>query len=237
MTDDLAELLTDSRPQRPPEAEDLYASHSRAMARDVVHHERTRAARRRGRLLSRKRLIGITAAVAVAAPATAWASGFLAQTGWFGAPGMTENDTSEFIDICATDFPQYFQTRIPTPSDEPPSGWTWQEVGADIVATTQRANAADCAESGVVEQVTGLQSRYYWWAEATWACRAIEAHEAGDEAALKSNAAKAGTMLERLDALGVLGGDWSDIKTAYRDGDVEVIAQFHDGDPLLGGCR
>lgn len=234
--DNLEQLLRGSRPQQSVEEATGYATHSRSLAHDIVQLERQQGARRVTQ--RRRRLIGIAAAAAVPIPSTAWAAGYLAQTGWFGAPGMTENDTSEWIDVCAADFPEYFAAQIPVPTEAPPSGWTWQEIGQDILAAKQSANATDCARSGVNEQVTGLTASYYLWAQDTWMCRAVEAHEAGDEAAFRSNAALAAGTMDRLLDLGVYGDEaWRPIRDGLVSGDVDVVKEFYDVTDAAGGCK
>lgn len=240
-TDDLEQLLANARPTVDELTDQRYASLTREMARETVHAERVRSGRvlaDRRRVNGRRRLLAVGLAAALAVPATAWASGFLAQTGWFGAPGMTENDTSEWIDVCAEDFPEYFRTQIPVPTDAAPEGWTWQQVGDDILEAKAAGNAADCAESGVNQQVTGLKSDYYWWAQDTWMCRAVEAYEAGDEEGFRANAALAADTVERLGDLGVLGDDgWRPIQDGLRAGDFDVVSQFYDANNAAGGCR
>jgi hypothetical protein len=227
MTDHLDTLLKASDPYAAsPASRDVITEASVAVATAVVAEDRSlqgraRAARRR------RRIALATAFAAVAVPATAWAGyTFAAQSGLFGAPHQTENDTSEWIKVCAADFPEYFAT-LPQPKDAPPEGLTWTEIGHRIVAQKQTANAQDCASSGVMEQRTGLIGSYYMWAENTWECRAVRDHAAGNDAGFRKNAANAATMMTRLDGLGLYGDEnWKTYREALLKGDFAKINEF-----------
>lgn len=229
MTDPLATLLRQTDPYAGHDAtpETLTAA-SVALASEVVDADRL--AQARARSTRRRRRIGFAAvAASLAVPATAWASyHFAAQSGWFGAPGMTENDTSEWINVCAADFPDYFAT-LPRPTDAAPEGLTWAQIGTRIVEQKRIGNAKDCAGAGVMEQSTGLKSSYYLYAENVWTCRAVAAHRSGDDAAFRANAASAATMMDRLSAMGIYGDDnWKPIREGLRSGDFSVINKYYD---------
>ena len=83
--------------------------------------------RRRPLLRSRRRrLVALGAAGAVLLPGVAAAATvhFAAETGHYGPAGMTENDTSQYINMCAADFPSYVASVAPTTRPLPP-GTSW----------------------------------------------------------------------------------------------------------------
>src|SRR3954469_25013529 len=61
-----------------------------------------RAAKRRRRIIATAAVTATLGAASVGVAAAAGAFG--AHTGLFGSPGMTENDTSEYLDLNAPDF-------------------------------------------------------------------------------------------------------------------------------------
>ena len=104
-TDDLGRILRESDPW----SGDVEPALTRDVHAQIVAADRTLGARARTR---RRRVATIAAAGLLIGVPTAAVAGvhFAAQTGFFGSPGMTEEDTSEWIDVCADDFPAYFAT-------------------------------------------------------------------------------------------------------------------------------
>ena len=231
-TDDLDQLLRSADPW----PGDVPTALTREVTAQVIAADRGAAAKVRSR---RPLAAVIAAALLVAVPTTAYASYQLAaRTGLFGSPGMTEEDTSEWINVCSADLSTYMKT-LPTPTDTPPAGYTWAQVRDRIVTQKRSANAAECPPrgTGVLEQASSLRNSYYLWAETTWTCRAVTAHEKGDDAAFRSNATHAAAMMDRLHELGAYGDDnWRPIQKGLRTGDVPLIKQFHTANDAGAGC-
>ena len=238
--DQLGTMLTRIDPYAgsSPSSHEL-ASASVAVAHAVVAADRAAALQAR-RAKRRNRLVALALAGTVVVPTSAWAGyHFAAQSGLFGAPGMTENDTSEFIDVCASDFPDFFAT-LAVPSDAPPSGLTWRQVGDRIVATKKESTVNDCPPKGpgLMEQTTGLKSQYYLYAQDVWICRALRDRATGDDAGFRSNAALAATTMDRLDAMGIYGDDnWQPFRDALKSGDTAVINQFYEANRAREECQ
>jgi hypothetical protein len=102
------------------------------------------------------RTVAIAAVCAVLIPVTAAAGvlHFTAETGQYGKPGFTENDTSQYINMCTSDIGQYVATLEPTTSPLPP-GVTWDELAAKYIATF----SSSCPPQGPGEetQVSGIK--------------------------------------------------------------------------------
>ncbi|EFC85911.1 hypothetical protein [Parafrankia sp. EUN1f] len=95
----------------------------------------------------------------------------VARTGMFGSPGMTENDTSEWLNTRASDFREVMESLQPT--DIPlPAGRSWQPVIDNNVANGQR-------EGGLM-QVTGVRAAFAFYAECVWDYEWLVARQAGD---------------------------------------------------------
>ena len=105
MTDDLTALLTASRP---PVDEAALREVSVELARETVRTSRAARARRR------RRLVGVVAAIAVAVPATAAATYWTTHTGEHGDPSLSEENASEWLDVCAPDFASVAADLAPT---------------------------------------------------------------------------------------------------------------------------
>ncbi len=110
---------------------------------------------RRGRF-SRRSVAVIAAATAILSTggvaAARWTS---AHTGAFGSPGMTESDTSEWLDSSADDFPQLARrlaTAIPYPADDSADSYIPKLQGAGLIQVTgvkmNLAMDAQCAWEG-----------------------------------------------------------------------------------------
>lgn len=174
----------------------------------------------------RKRKIIAASVGLVLVPGIAAASGaYLAKTGVFGQPGMTENDTSEYIKVCAPDFPAYFAT-LPAPTVAPPPGLTWGQVERFIVHKLQHSAAQECRDGGLVMQATGLQREYLLSAWTVYDCRAYNAHKDGDTATMLTNMHAAGRTMDQI-ASGHGFGDnnWIPWRDAELRGDANTLVQ------------
>jgi hypothetical protein len=135
---------------------------------------RERLARRRHR--NRRAAAVVGAVVALGTAAAGW--GHFAHTGWFGVPGMTEHDTSEWIDLSAPDLREAVDGIVAR--DLPlPAGVT----RADGVAYVSRPYDAQVT-------ATGLRSQYEGWARCAW-LTAWERADGRDDAAAAGRAADA----------------------------------------------
>lgn len=204
------------------EAVDELEHLSLAMVREVI----AGMAPHRPRLPRRGRgaIVGAVVAILLGVPAAyAGSRLFAAETGQYGAPGMTENDTSQFIDVCAADFPAYLHS-LPTPSDPPPPGWTWSRVADRLAIRIHDESATDCAGPGSVMQQTGLGSRFYLFALERWEHAGITAHRAGREDAAKQDLRMAALMMQRLDELRIWGDDgWQRVHQALLTADWPAV--------------
>ena len=217
------------------------AEASAQIAAAVVAADRGASLRRR-RTRRRTRLVALALSAAVVVPTGAWAAGFLAQTGLFGAPGQTENDTSEFIDVCASDFPAYYAT-LPVPNSAPPAGLTWPQIRTFVVTRMASTNASSCPSPGAVMQRTGLLSQPLFVAQSVYACRALQAHRDGNDAAVRENLQGVADMFDAQEALGVLGDRaWVPWRDAAARGEFAGVQAFIDANVVgattpEGVCR
>ncbi|CUU54070.1 hypothetical protein Ga0074812_10273 [Parafrankia irregularis] len=127
-----------------------------------------------GRIGARGRRVVVAALVAVALLGTAaftFGNDLIARTGMFGSPGMTENDTSEWLNTGASDFREVMESL--QPNDIPlPAGRSWQPVIDNSVANGQR--------EGALMQVTGVRAAFAFYAECVWDYEWLVARQAGD---------------------------------------------------------
>ena len=178
MTDDLTTLLTASRPSVDEAA---LREASVALARETVRTTRVAAMARR----RRRRVAGLVAAVAVAAPATAAAAYWTTHTGEFGDPSHTEENASEWLDVCAPDFGDVATGLAPT-GRALPAGASWPTAVDTVVASW----TAGCAEGGSLVQADGVRLSYESYAGCAWDTAWLRAHERADEPAMTVAAAE-----------------------------------------------
>jgi hypothetical protein len=240
MSTDVDRLLTaaDPHPSQPRRIDDDLAAMASDVASDVVAHSRRSRLKRLAGTRRRALAVGLTVGL-VAVPTTAWATAqFLAETGQYGAPGMTENDTSQWIRVCAPDFPAYHAT-LPTPSDPAPEGLTWPHIRGFV--ESQIANL--CQQGDTVEQVTGLRAQLFEAAESVYECRAFKEHQAGDDAAAARDAQSVAATMDRLNELHVYGdNNWVQYRDAAARSDFDALAPHFEanvqGAPTAEGvCR
>jgi hypothetical protein len=224
MTTELDQALWRSDPLGEKDAGSVSAELLGAVAAETIADAVGREAV--ARRAKRKRRIVAGAAGLVLVPGIAVASGaYLSETGVFGKPGMTENDTSEYIKVCAPDFPAYFAT-LPTPSVAPPAGLTWQQVEQFVVRKIRTSEGAGCRDGGVVMQVTGLKEEYLLTAWTVYDCRAYQAHQRGDTAAMVTNMHAAGRTMDEIAAAHGFGDDnWKIWRDAENNADATTMAQ------------
>jgi hypothetical protein len=156
--DDLEELLRASAPAVEVRGSDA------AFARVAL----AVAGRRRfsPRLWRRRSLVTVLAGlVLVPAVAAAGVLHFTAETGIFGHAGMTENDTSQYIDLCAGDISHYVKTLTPAGVALAP-GSSWEQISSKYLA----AFRPECppAGPGVTTQTTGIKTSLLLGAQCPW---------------------------------------------------------------------
>ena len=203
-----------------------------------------KAANARGGKRWRRRVAGVVAGVlvvGVGVPVGAYAGSYLTRTGEYGAPGATENDTSEWLDPLAPDFPDYAVNLWPDYIKLPP-GYDVRTVARQLAereAATDRENLRQDNEQaaaegrdpapGVIVQTTGVRGMFAMAAQCHWQ------HEwlTTNDAARKSNALTVLGQSERWPALVAIdGGGIVDGVKAYVDaatrGDAQPMAADYD---------
>jgi hypothetical protein len=152
-------------------AGEAYAATVAALARTIATGEPARPR-------SRRRFALRVAAIAVAAIAIPVASavgyGISAHTGLFGSPGMTENDTTEWLRTDAPDFGRVAARLVP--NLPLPAGASWRDEVRNEVRIGRSA-------PGLV-QVTGVRSDFEAYARCSWVQAWVNAY-------LRDDAAKA----------------------------------------------
>jgi hypothetical protein len=125
-----------------------------AVAREVASAVAQGSQPRRKRVSRKAVVIATIGAVLIPVAAAAAALGFAAETGQYGKPGFTENDTSQYINMCASDINSYVATLEPQTSPLPP-GVTWDELATKFVNIFR----ADCPPQGPgsLTQVSGIK--------------------------------------------------------------------------------
>ncbi|PWJ45152.1 hypothetical protein SAMN06264364_1602 [Quadrisphaera granulorum] len=118
--------------------------------------------RRRGRRrLSRGARVGLIAlAGTLALSGTAAAAVHAARTGWFGAPGMTENDTTEWLDSSAPDFPDVVESLRPA--------YVTFAPGTDAASAAAWTVMASRASGGMLQETLVARS-YATYGQCSWA--------------------------------------------------------------------
>jgi hypothetical protein len=156
--DDLEEMV---RAAAPPVSVEGAGVAAREVASAVAKRYRPRSRRltRRG--------FAIAAVGAVLLPATAAAAvlHFTAETGQYGKPGLTENDTSQYINMCASDIARYVGTLEPKTRALPP-GVTWDGLAANYLATFR--SGCPPQGPGEITQVTGIKTSLLIFSTCSW---------------------------------------------------------------------
>jgi hypothetical protein len=109
------------------------------------------------------------ALVAVPSAAAAAVIHFHAETGIFGKPGFTENDTSQYINMCASDIATYMATLEPTSRPLPP-GQTWSALGSAKIKQALTAIRSECPPQGpgAEQQTTGIKEDFLFASSCAW---------------------------------------------------------------------
>ena len=172
--EDLDELLRTSVP-----VVDVSASGPAARQVAMAVARRRRFSQRR---LRRRVVATVVGLVLVPAVAVAGVLHFTAQTGKYGAPGMTENDTSQYINMCAGDIDRYVATLYPTEQALPP-GTTWSQIASDYISTFR--SSCPPAGPGATTQVTGIKMSLLGESTCPWEHWALHAPGLTEAADLK----------------------------------------------------
>ena len=168
MTDDLTALLLASRP---PVDEAALCEASVELARETVRTSRVVRARRR------RRLVGVVASVAVAVPATAAATYWTAHTGEHGDSSLSEENASEWLDVCAPDFAKVAAGLAPT-SLALPAGVSWATATDRVVGGW----TSGCDQGSSRTQADGVRLSYESYAGCAWGVAWLRAEDRGDQA-------------------------------------------------------
>ncbi|MDX6556072.1 MAG: hypothetical protein QOD86_2267 [Miltoncostaeaceae bacterium] len=175
------------------------------------------ARRRRGR----RRTVAMVLAVLAAGAGTAAAGTQLAaRTGWFGDPGLTEEDGSEWLRTDAPDFGAVARDLVPRDIALPP-GVAWEPEIARLVAVGRR-------EPGL-QQETGVRFTFVSYARCAWSVAWLDATASGD-AGLRRRAegvlaaAPLWPIVAVVDGGGVRGL-WRARADAARRGDVAAMRE------------
>jgi hypothetical protein len=147
---------------------------------------------RRRRMSRRAGTLALVAVIAVGGAAAAAVNGG-ALTGLFGAPGSTENDTSEYVNIAASDFPALalqLSNQLHSEGLRFAPGIKADRMVDLFVKETQhlvrldeRGNSASAKATrkyGELMDVTGVKGRIAGLAQCTWQRSWIAAYEASD---------------------------------------------------------
>jgi hypothetical protein len=177
------------------------------LARIAAADARPAIQRRRRPISRRAATLAIAGVVLASAGAAAAAVRGGALTGLFGAPGMTENDTSEYVNIAAPNFPALAHQLGDQLHSEglrfaPGVGRNQmvdllvQEIQRMVMQEEQGTSAAAKAtrQHGSFMDVTGVKGRIAGLAQCTWQHSWLQAYEAND-------AAGKNTAIEGLSAL------------------------------------
>lgn len=166
--DPLAAVLTSARRSVDTEA---LIDDSADLARRVA------AGPRRSRRPRRAVSIAL-AAVLVGAPTAAAAYSWTAHTGVFGDPTTSEEDASEWLDVCAPDFASTARTLAPRDLVLPP-GATVDMAAEELWGTPDPA----CEGVGARRQADGIRMAYESWAHCSWVHTYVAEPSLRDEAA------------------------------------------------------
>jgi hypothetical protein len=195
-----------------------FAELSAELAGSIAISERRPFLRRRS-----KRLVALGAAGMILVPGAAVAATmhFTAQTGQYGRPGMTENDTSEFINMCAPDIRAFVATLAPT-TRPLPAGTTWPHLIDEVAAPA----TGDCPPTGPgeIQQVTGLRVRLLMATTCPWDIDFLHADSAGDATESRYAGQQLAGTYDAINALGGYGDDnWKPLRDAAAAGSRPLI--------------
>jgi len=216
---ELENILRASAPQVDVEA---CGGAARDLASEVAEN-----CRRGPRRISRRALVVTVGVLLIPATAAAGVLTYTAETGQYGKPGFTENDTSQYINMCASDIAQYVATLEPTSSPLPP-GVTWNEIGDQFVTSS----GSDCPPQGPgqIDQVTGIKTDLLAMSSCPWESWALSAPSSAATADLqRADAVLADVQVteHQINPHGTSGWElarqqYADASRAYLDHDYQV---------------
>lgn len=189
---------------------------SAQLARDVARTVRRRRSPRRAVAIS-------LAAIVVAVPTTAAGYAWTTHTGVFGDPNRSEEDGSEWLDMCAPDF--YRTARSMAPTDVPlPAGATMRTAAKEMYGHPD----ASCDDVGARFQADGVRLSYESWAWCSWVHDYLRSDQAGEAFAMRTAARQLGSLaasglLAAHDGGGTVAQD-REIATAAAAGDTARVA-------------
>ena len=197
------------------------ADGSAALAAEVVSSSRRTGARW---LTSRRRRIAAVAAALVLVPSVAVAGPqFLARTGIFGQPGLTENDTSEWVNVCAADFPAFLRS-LPKPTGAAPAGTTWDAITREVVGRNVKGVGQGCATGSSMVQTSTLRADFLVVAQMHWTCTALRDHANGDDPRARIAAREVAAIYNRLASARRFGdSNWRPNRDAAGRGDFSAL--------------
>jgi hypothetical protein len=166
--------------------------------------------RRRRRSL---RVAGLSAAVVIAGTGVAAATGSL-HTGLFGTPGMTENDTSEWLD-----------TRSPAIG---PLLTSYAEATPLAPGASLQPYIANVTATGAMAQARGLRVGVALYSACTWEQAWLSAHRNGDTAAQ----AEASHVLAQVPTWPAITGSMNDGKLVPSLQRLAYAATAGDAGPI-----
>ena len=196
---------------------------SAVLAAAVVHAHR----QQRARWLSSKRWrVAVVGAVLVLAPGVAVAAQqFAARTGIFGHTGMTEEDTSEWINVCSTDFDRLVLS-LPRPAGALPAGSTGENIAREVISRNINGVGQGCHGQAAMVQESGLRADFSFVAQMRWECKAVAEHDAGRELQARAAAGEMAATYDRLAAAGRFGDkNWKPQRDAALRGDFTSLRQ------------
>jgi hypothetical protein len=126
---------------------------------------------RRSRRKTTMRTAIATSVILAAGTGAAAAAGFIdMRTGVFGEPGMTENDTSEYLNSTGAETPALMRSYVEEMSLAP---------GYSADPLIERFTSGE----NVIVQAAGLRGQVFAWSSCSWELTWLDAYAAGDTAA------------------------------------------------------
>jgi len=138
---------------------------------DAAGRPRSGSTARRSRRKTAIRTVVATSVILAAGTGVAAAAGLIdMHTGVFGKPGMTESDTSEYLNSAGAQVPELMRSYV----EEMPLA-----PGYDAEPLIERFTSGE----NVIVQAAGLRGQVFGWSSCSWELTWLNAHAAGDTAA------------------------------------------------------
>jgi hypothetical protein len=205
--DPLLDLVARAAPLRdeelPADLPDALADLAHAL---VISDEGTLRLRPRRRLM----VLALATLAVPAAGAGAWA--LSSHTGLFGAPGTTENDTSEWLNPAGADFPEVAASLAPRELPLPP-GISWSDEVQRVVAIDRTPTPPPGDRAPALVQVTGVRAQFAFRARCAWETAWVRRREAGD---LAGAGAALAVMRAAADWPLIVATDGGGVRDAFR---------------------